>query len=41
MLVIKFKCIESRNSNKLDLDKYYTSYDDMEYCVNKAWDILR
>ena len=41
MLVIKFKCMESRNSNKLDLDKYYTSYDDMEYCVNKAWDILR
>lgn len=41
MLVIKFKYIESKNSNKLDLDKYYTSYDDMEYCVNKAWDILR
>lgn len=41
MLIIKFKYIESKNSNKLDLDKYYTSYDDMQYCVNKAWDILK
>lgn len=38
---MKFKYIESKNSNKLNLDKYYTSYDDMEYCVNKAWDILK
>lgn len=38
---MKFKYIESRNSNKLDLDKYYTSYDDMEYVVNKSWDILK
>lgn len=38
---MKFKYIENRNSNKLDLDKYYTSYDDMEYVVNKSWDILK
>ena len=38
---MKYKYIESKNSNKLDLDKYYTSYEDMEYCVNKAWDILK
>lgn len=38
---MKFKYIESRNSNKLDLDKYYTSYDDMKYVVNKSWDILK
>ena len=38
---MKFKYIESKNSNKLNLDKYYTSYDDMQYCVNKAWDILK
>ena len=38
---MKFKYIGSKGSNKLSLDKYYTSYDDMEYCVNKAWDILR
>lgn len=38
---MKFKYIENKNSNKLDLDKYYTSYDDMEYVVNKSWDILK
>ena len=38
---MKFKYIESKNSNKLNLDKYYTSYEDMEYCVNKAWDVLK
>ena len=38
---MKFKYIESKNSNKLNNDKYYTSYDDMQYCVNKAWDILK
>ena len=38
---MKFKYIESKKSNKLNLDKYYTSYDDMQYCVNKAWDILK
>ena len=38
---MKFKYIESKNSNKLNLDKYYTSYDDMQYCVNRAWDILK
>lgn len=38
---MKFKYIENKNSNKLNLDKYYTSYDDMEYVVNKSWDILK
>ena len=38
---MKFKYIESKNSNKLELDKYYTSYDDMQYCVNKSWDVLK
>ena len=38
---MKFKYIESKSSNKLNLDKYYTSYEDMEYCVNKAWDVLK
>lgn len=38
---MKFKYIESKNSNKLNLDKYYTSYEDMEYCVNRAWDVLK
>lgn len=38
---MKFKYIESKNSNKLDLDKYYTSYEDMQYCVNKSLDILK
>ena len=37
---MKYKYIESKNSNKLDLDKYYTSYNDMQYCVNRAWDVL-
>ena len=31
---------ENKKCNKLDLDKYYTSYEDMEYCVNKAWDVI-
>ena len=38
---MKFKYIESKNSNKLNLDKYYTSYEDMEYCVNKSWDVIK
>lgn len=38
---MKFKYIENKDSNKLELDKYYTSYDDMKYCVNKGWDILK
>lgn len=41
---MKFKSIDSsvnKNSNKLDLDQYYTKYEDMEYCVNKAWDIIK
>ncbi len=39
----KFISVDSsinKNTNKLDLDQYYTSYEDMEYCVNKAWDII-
>lgn len=41
---MKFNSVDSKvnkNCNKLDLDQYYTSYDDMEYCVNKAWDVIK
>ena len=41
---MKFNSIDSKvnkNCNKLDLDQYYTSYEDMKYCVNKAWDIIK
>lgn len=38
---IKYKYIESKDSNKLDYDQYYTPYDTMNYCVNKAWDVIR
>ena len=41
---MKFNSIHSKvnkNCNKLDLDQYYTSYEDMEYCVNKAWDVIK
>ena len=40
---MKFSSVESKvnkNTTKLDLDQYYTPYDTMEYCVNKAWDII-
>lgn len=37
---MKYKYIESKNSNKLNYDQYYTPYDIMEYCVNKAWDVV-
>ena len=37
----QFKYIDSKNSNKLNLDKYYTSEEDMRYCVNKTLDILQ
>ena len=37
----KFKCIESRGTNKLNLDQYYTSEEDMNYCVNKTLDVLQ
>lgn len=37
----KFKCIDSKGTNKLDLDQYYTSEKDMIYCVNKTLDILQ
>lgn len=36
----KFKYIESKGTNKLNLDQYYTSEEDMNYCVNKTLDIL-
>lgn len=38
---MQYKTVESKNSSKLDLDQYYTPYDVMEYCVNKAWDVIR
>ena len=41
---MKFISVDSKvnkNCNKLDLDQYYTSYEDMEYCVNKAWDVIK
>lgn len=41
---MKFNSVDSKvnkNCNKLDLDQYYTSYDDMEYCVNKSWDVIK
>ena len=41
---MKFISVNSsvnKNSEKIELDQYYTSYEDMEYCVNKAWDILK
>ena len=37
----QFKYIESKNSNKLNLDQYYTSEEDMNYCVNKTLDVLQ
>ena len=37
----QFKYIESKDSNKLNLDKYFTSEEDMNYCVNKTLDILQ
>ena len=37
----QYKIVESKNSNKLGLDKYYTSEEDMNYCVNKTLDVLR
>lgn len=33
---MKYKTVESKNSNKLDFDQYYTPYNVMEYCVNKS-----
>ena len=37
----QFKYIETKGSNKLNLDQYYTSEEDMSYCVNKTLDILQ
>ena len=37
----QFKTIESKGSNKLNLDQYYTSEADMKYCVNKTLNILQ
>lgn len=37
----KFKYIELKGTNKLNLDQYYTSEEDMNYCVNKTLDVLR
>lgn len=41
---MKFISVSSKvnkKTDKLDLDQYYTSYDDMQYCVNKAWDVIK
>jgi predicted RNA methylase len=41
---MKYSSVNSKNNNqchKLELDQYYTSYEDMEYCVNKAWDVIK
>ena len=37
----QFKYIENKGSNKLNLDQYYTSEADMNYCVNKTLDVLQ
>lgn len=37
----QFKYIGSKGTNKLNLDQYYTSEEDMNYCVNKTLDILQ
>lgn len=37
----KFKSVESKGTNKLNLDQYYTSEEDMNYCVNKTLDVLQ
>lgn len=38
---ISVKSRPNKKSNKLDLDKYYTSYEDMKYCVNKVQEVLK
>ena len=40
-MVKQFKYIESKGSNKLNLDQYYTSEADMNYCANKTLDVLQ
>ena len=38
---LQFKSIDdNKNSNKLNLDQYYTSEEDMNYCVNKTIDAV-
>ena len=37
----QFKNVENKDSNKLNLDQYYTSEADMIYCVNKTLNILQ
>lgn len=36
----QFKRDENQNSNKLHLDKYYTSKELAEYCINKTFEII-
>lgn len=36
-----FKSSPKNGTNKLNLDQYYTSEEDMNYCVNKTLDILQ
>ena len=40
-MIKQFKSVENRNSNKLHLDQYYTSEEDMNYCINKTLDVLQ
>ena len=40
-MIKQFKYIENKGSNKLNLDQYYTSEADMNYCVNKTLDVLQ
>jgi len=37
----QFKRDENQNSNKLNLDKYYTSDELAQYCINKTLEILK
>lgn len=36
----QFKRDEKQNSNKIHLDKYYTSLELAKYCINKAFDVI-
>ena len=36
----QYKYLNSKNSNKLELDQYYTPKEVMEYCVNKTIEVL-
>lgn len=40
MEIIQFKNNENKNSNKLHLDKYYTSTELAKYCIEKTYEII-